>query len=208
VRALLLSALAASCGDPLVDGNFAGDPLFSVQAIVVGANSDSVVPKHPTLGIGWKSYAETQLRLDEITTIETQRFPAIVELELYDVPQRDPLILPTMERIVEADVGCPVMFDDVDGDGAFTARDQLLAVSWNQLLVYVRGEVGPFTMDGPFRLTGEDVDGYRVFEGICDENGDPSGQLRPAPDGQPIEVTFLDEPNKFVHPESDCTRFF
>jgi hypothetical protein len=211
VRPWLLLGLAAACGDPLVDGNFVGDPLFSAQALVVGAQSDSVDPAHPMMAIGWKSYDADGWNLDEITRVEARGFPAIVELSIFDPPQHDPLILPTMGRLVEAHVGCPVMFDDVDGDGVITEDDQLIAVSWNQLLVFVRGEAGAFTMDGPFRLTGNDVDdSYRVFEGICDEHGDPTGELRPAREGQPIEVTFLDEPNEFpdVHPASDCTRFF
>jgi hypothetical protein len=213
VRSIWCSALVlAACGDPLADGDFVGEPMVNVQAIVCGAQSDRISPLNPHLGIGWKSYDNPGWSLDDVTAVHTPSFPAIVDVELFDPPlSHAPLVLPTERRLVEADVGCPVMFDDLDYDGRFGEADVLLAVSWNHLLVFVRGEARAFTHDGPFRLTGDDRDGsYRLFEGVCDEQGAPTGELRPAWEGQPIEVTFLEAPDTLPveRHEKDCTAFF
>jgi len=177
VRGLLLVAVLAACGDPLANGEFGGDVKLSFQAIVCGEQSSEIVPINPRLGVLWKS--SDGYSLNEVTPVATEiGFPQVVEVDLFDRPPSD------------AELGCPILFDDLDGDEAFNEKnDPILAVSWNQLI-------------------GFEAEAYRMRQGVCDEEGLPTGQLAEIKD-RPIDVSFLQKPGDLTPPETNaCVMFF
>ncbi len=211
--ALLLATLSAACGDPLAPGDFLGDSRMHLEGIVCGTEG-KIPSAQPTVGVLWKwlDRGEAHSVLPRVTTIPTESYPAYFATDIYDLPPvEESNVFMTADGPVTADVGCPVMFDDVDGDGAFGAGDTIMAVAWDQLVLYVRGDRPTaeastlpltFETDAPMRP------GYRLLEGACEGDG-PSDRLRTAAPDSLVNISVLEKPG--VMPESPpvtCIHFF
>jgi hypothetical protein len=184
VRRLLPVVLALSaCGDPLANGNFEGDVKMSFEAIVCGDQHESIAPANPQLGILWKQVGPQgrSWKMTEVTPVDTPVFPAVVEVDVLEAPPRD------------ADLGCPILFDDLNGDELYGNEEPILAVSWNQFLGFDPSE-----------------ESFGLVEGICDEAGAPSGEVNHFAD-RAVNVTFLDQPSLSIPTTAApgaCVPFF
>ncbi len=205
MRLVLALLLLAACGDPLANGDFVGDAKLSLDAIVCGTTGD-VVAAHPKFGIFWKSQYAGALTnvITNIAPLETT-FPANVQLEIFDPPPTSPPTVGSSEGFVQADVGCPALFDDIDDDGIFDHDDRFLAVSWSELIVYVHGESRYRMASAPYQLdvlpqAGE----FGLYRGTCDAEGQPSGGLVSSKNDHPLDVHFLSATDA----SPSCVRFF
>lgn len=210
---LIAALLSAACGDPIAPGDFEGESRMHLEGIVWGDAVPEDASK-PTVGILWKWFDRhrEQWALGQISSLEVVSFPVHFTTEIYDLPPTvEPNTFSSDGANVEADVGCPVVFDDRDGDGRYGSSDELLAVSWNHLLVYVHEGAGsqPSPLSFHFDTAEPIAPGYRLVQGVC-EKGAPSGRLSFAPDGALVPITLLQTPGMMPEtpPDNACIRFF
>jgi hypothetical protein len=147
-RLALCIALSTGCGN-LVDGEYLGDAVIRLAAIVQG---DVAPARSPVVGVAWLGYAGLADPLDGLQTTELPitsiLFPSSFSFDVVGAP-------PDVGRYITADdsriipatmrVGRLIVLDDVDRDGRFTvdaagvvvAPDRLIAVAARQALMYV-----------------------------------------------------------------------
>lgn len=210
----IAALLLAACGDPIASGDYEGESRMHLEGIVCGHDDVTVEAERPTVGVLWKWYdAEGErVAFGQVSSIPTTSFPAHFAMDIFDLPPADaPNAFASPGGDLQADVGCPVVFDDHDADGEYGMGDEILAVSWNHLLVYVHDDPSALSSMLPLRFdAAEPVSpGYRVVQGVC-EDGQPSGRLTFAPDGAVVPITVLETPDKMPEepPAEACIRFF
>jgi hypothetical protein len=209
----LLIIVMPACGEGIVSGDFRGDPLLTVHGLVCGMET-SLEPVAPKAGLLWKHPGERELAftISAITPV-AEPFPALFELPLFDPPPASSTERYETDRgDVIGGLGCPVVFDDLDRDGTFSAGDHFLAIAWNQLILYVGersevGRVGVQKLVGAERLKA----GYQLVRGVC-EDGERTELLERTGDLELVDVSLLNAPSDTpAAPPSDvrsCVSFF
>jgi hypothetical protein len=143
MRYLALALALVSCGDPLADGHYLGEPLYRLEGWVELELSPDALTANDTQGelrvaVFWAPARGENFRLDIATeqAVETTGFfPAKFEITLYEPP--DPSLYRTIDDGKgELAVALLLAYLDVDKDGRWDrdtdwlvggARDQLLA---------------------------------------------------------------------------------
>ena len=200
-----------ACGDPIAPGDFIGQPRMEIEGIISGDQAPLDISR-PSFGILWKWFdAEDQKwTLGPITAVPASSFPAHFTAAIYDLPPAGATnSYSSSGGTVGADVGCPVIFDDRDGDGVFFAADQLIAVSWRHLIVYVREQPSADTPGLPIQLVGGLRPGYRLMEGVCHDNGD-FDLLQPVAPTTQADIRFIKGTGTLAEqrPDDACIRSF
>ncbi len=144
MRHLALALALVSCGDPLADGHYLGEPLFSVSGFVHLVIPGSAIEGPETEGplrvaVFWAPARGDSFRLDGATeqAVETTGFfPAKFEVTLYEPPD------PSLYRSIddgEGDLAVALLlaYLDVNRDGRWErGLDRLVGGAQNQLLAY------------------------------------------------------------------------
>ncbi|MCB9738719.1 MAG: hypothetical protein H6747_05580 [Deltaproteobacteria bacterium] len=143
--ALLTVLWAVGCSDALVDGDWPGEALLTLEGAVQQkpekAGEDASTPSG-TLRmallwsqIGGSSGPQQPLATAAAQTLSTAVFPARYRLDLYAPPAADALGDASVHGQVA--VGTVVVYVDADGDGAFDAAvDSLIGGGVGRLLLY------------------------------------------------------------------------
>jgi hypothetical protein len=148
LAATAAALLLAGCGDPLVDGDYRGEPLIRLAGRIEGDAKTSSI-QSPYLGIIWVIYDfssgdETGRVVTSLVPVPDAKFPGTFELALFDPPP--PEAFNELFGVRYA-MGAIVALDDVDGDRRFTVdpvtgtlegADRFFGSSFSyQLLLYV-----------------------------------------------------------------------
>ena len=161
--------LTAAC-DPAVDGSYHGEAQLTVHGLVCAVGE--MPATEPALGIAWKRFGPgEEILAGEIGPIDLTRLPAAFSFPLYESPPASSdTLLPGPDGELRASIGIPVLYDDVDGDGAFTAGEAGLAGP-DRLLGVTRGQV-VMVLPG--------ADRYQLAEASCDGDALVGFEDRPA----------------------------
>jgi hypothetical protein len=169
------------CGDPLVNGDFAGDATIHLAATVAVIVDR---PERTRVGALWLGYSATRTPLagiePEVLPVSSVRFPPLFTFDVLAAPPSVGHYTTADARIVpcEARFARFILFDDVDGNGALAvdeqgrlaAPDRLLARASEHLLLFVSRlpEVRMLengALDGALLTRWEDTSrGYHVVE--------------------------------------------
>jgi len=173
------ASLLAACSSA-VQGDYAGDPQFTIRGVLSGP-APSPTPSAPSIGILWYDFAASgDLSAGEVLPITATSFPANFSFDLLALPPAPALnVFHDSGGAVDGvlGIGYILAFDDVDGDGTFApnaggdgvaAPDQLIGRVNDQVLVYVDtrpadGSMGAALFTDPSQL----LPGYQLVAGIC-----------------------------------------
>jgi hypothetical protein len=205
---------AAACGDPLLPADYPGTPMMTLNGFI----SLSTVPveaKRPILAIQWKWLDPSTRALfasfGPYEPIGMTTLPSTFELDVVDLP---PEVVRRSyavgDRFIDCEVGCPVVFDDLDGNGTHDLDEPLIAISLDQLVVHVEDASGGAMTDSRFQFEDGDrvTSGFHLVEGVCGSSV-PNGTLRFIDSGTEVDVRLLD-PVTHQMPsvaEGNCTHF-
>lgn len=164
--ALALSAvslLGTACGDPLVDGRYRGEPLFTMSGTVIADESfaEEMVDFDTSdlhISIEWSEWEGENERggydLEEVETLTS--FPAQFEMRIYQPPPLEALFETDWLPGHEIAVGRPLLYLDDDGDRRWdTDEDEVLGGAIDTVLVYVEPDWDDETDEAEW---GEEVD--------------------------------------------------
>ena len=195
-RAAALLLLASACGDPIVDGDYLGEPLFRVSGRIEGDAGTSRIHS-PWLAMLWAELQDGEVGeprlIVTMAPISDHRFPGSFTIDFYDVPPPS-VQMPLLGHRVA--MGIAVVVDDVDGNGRFEVDpvvgvippDRMFGWAQDQTILYV-AEVGSERCQrwafGDAVAPGA---GYHVATwGACD-TGTP---FEIQPPGEPLVVTLF-----------------
>lgn len=136
---VIACALGACVGDPAVDATYRGEALHELEGLVCAVGRlDSSTTK---LGIVWTTLTAgggSALATGETQSIDARDLPADFHMPLFVEPPAN--VATTMrlgDALVPVDVGLPIMFDDLDGDGVWTdEHEPLLGAARGQVLLH------------------------------------------------------------------------
>jgi hypothetical protein len=209
--AVLALCTSAACGDPLVRSDYEGTPMIAVHGIISLAAAP-VTATNPLVGIQWKAIEDGNVSstYGPVKSIGMTALPSTFELDVVDAPPREVRrSYPIGDRMIDCEVGCPVVFDDLDGDGQRGANEPLLAVSLDQLIVHIDGIDAGAALDARFTFIDSKLaePGFHLVQGVC-QGGVPGTLAFIQPDSE-VDVRLLD-PTMRMSPtptEGNCTRF-
>jgi len=177
--ATLLLLATAGCGDRLVDGAFSGDATVRLHATAQFAVGAAQRPRVAALWLGYGAAADSWQGVETtVLPVSSVGFPPSFTFDVLTAPPgagryatRDARIVPAVVRFARF-----VLFDDLDGDdalaldgaGAVTSPDLLLARTAQHLLLFVdQPAENPTALDGADTLLTDWEDagpGYHVIE--------------------------------------------
>ncbi len=106
-----------TCGDPVVEKGFRGEPRFSFTGEVATANSETTFEHALRAAVFWSVDGDTSLgaKLVEHSAISVAvRFPGLFEVNVFERP----LDLAWAEPEADIRVGLVLVYEDLNGDGA------------------------------------------------------------------------------------------
>lgn len=174
----LLGLLVAGCGDPLVGGDYEGEPLLTLRGEII-VNEALGADVHPGVAVLWATPEASSPLVEPAVEVITW-FPSRYELSLY-LPPSDDVIFESPLNGKKNALGAPVVFLDDDDDGQFTVGEERVAgASGASLLIWEDEEaayhVYRLDQDGcptGVRASGDD-EGEASVELLI---GDPCGRL-------------------------------
>ena len=138
------AALALSaCGDPLVDGRYRGEPLFTLSGTVIadeGVAYEDWADGDVRISIEWSEWKGTEARggydVEQLETLTS--FPAQFEVNIYQPPDLDALFWAPWLPGYEVAVGRPLLYLDRNQDGRWdVGSDEVIGGAFDTVLVYV-----------------------------------------------------------------------
>jgi hypothetical protein len=153
MRALALLVLAASCGDPIVDTSYRGEPIWYVEGTISAPDQlDGLdLGDEVRASLFWipnLSQQEEPVMIEQTSVTAEIRFPATFEVRVFEPP--------AFQHFVESDyryaAALLLIYVDEDRDGFYGGFDYVVGGTFNKVLVFAR-EMVPAT-DGP---TNEDI---------------------------------------------------
>lgn len=143
------AAHLAACGDPLVDGRYRGEPLFTLSGTVVADESiawedwEAWEEGEVRIGLEWAEWeGEGERGGYDVEELEiTTSFPAQFEVHIYQPPSLDALFWTPWLPGHEVAVARPLLYLDRDGDSRWDLdEDEVLGGTFDTVLVYVEPE--------------------------------------------------------------------
>lgn len=187
---VIACALGACVGDPAVDVSYEGEALHEMKGLVCAVGRlDSPTTK---LGVAWTTLspsAASSLVTGETQAIDARDLPADFRMPLFvEPPANMSTTMRLGDALVPVDVGLPIMFDDLDGDGIWAGdAEPLLGAARGQVLLHA----GTATQVGDSGLALSALsEGYSVANASC-ANGGLTGFDVIAPDTR-IEIWLLE----------------
>jgi hypothetical protein len=147
MRHAILALALLSCGDPLVDGRYLGEPLYRVTGWVhlelpteaLDSASDTSTAGALRVAVFWAPAKGESIRLDgavEQAVATTGLFPAKFEVTLYEPPDRA-LYREVDDGEGEVALALLLAYLDVDGDGRWDRdSERLVGGAHERLLAY------------------------------------------------------------------------
>lgn len=161
-------ALGACVGDPAVDATYEGEALLELNGLVCAVGR--IDSPTTTLGVAWTTLspsAATTLVTGESQTIDARDLPADFRMPLFVEPPAN--ISTTMrlgDALVPVDVGLPILFDDLDGDGIWAGElEPLLGAARGQVVLHAG--TGAHIADSGLALGAQLSDGYSIANASC-----------------------------------------
>lgn len=159
-------ALGACVGDPAVDATYEGEALLELNGLVcaVGRIDSSTT----TLGVAWTTLSPTTTSLvtGESQNIDARDLPADFRMPLFVEPPAN--VSSTMrlgDALVAVDVGLPILFDDLDGDGLWAGEmEPLLGAARGQVVLHAGS--GAQTADSGLTIS-QLSEGYTIANASC-----------------------------------------
>jgi len=144
----------SSCGDPLVDGTYRGQPLFVLGGTIqLASDAPTYDPDHVRVAVLWIGAEQLELFGEGVSESE---FPARYQFSIYEEP-----VAGAYQDTPDADgrfaVARVILFEDDDLDGTVDPGERLLGGSDEELLAYF-----PDAGTSDF-LGGQHPAGYRVM---------------------------------------------
>lgn len=140
---VLLALGSCACGDALVGSGYQGEPLMvlSGQVIIEEALADPL--GEARVAVHWSSQGEFGYQHQQETEVVTS-FPAQYTLALYTPPPGEVHYQPRHANHPMA-MGVPIVYDDLDGDGAFDEGEGVIGGAQDVMVLYVveADEIGP-----------------------------------------------------------------
>lgn len=146
LAAALAAALASACGDPLVDGRYRGEPLFTLSGTVIADESvawEDWEVGEVRVGLEWAEWEGDEERGGyDVEELEIRTsFPAQFEVHIYQPPSLDALFWTPWLPGHEVAVARPLLYLDRDGDSRWDIdEDEVLGGTFDTVLVYVEPE--------------------------------------------------------------------
>jgi len=140
-RALPL-LLVCACGDPLVEGDYPGEPLLTLTGLVRYAD-DYDEPDAPILVAVLWSEDQDSSQEGVAVRVSTQ-FPGEYSLDLYNPPD-DALLEPTpLDPDLLSGIAAPVVYADEDGDEVYTSGvDSIWGGTDEAAILYLSADLAP-----------------------------------------------------------------
>lgn len=169
MRRLVVASLAvlAACGDPAVDGTYEGEPRLELDGLVCAVgNMDATT----ALGVAWTVLGDDGRAIDvvpgEAQPIDAGLLPAEFRVSLFELPPIDvaTAIVGDDGVVANVAVGVPILFDDLDGDGAWQVAEPVLGASRGQVILY--GGASEAGSDAALELEGI-PNGYALGKARC-----------------------------------------
>lgn len=154
--------LVLGCGDPLVEGDYRGEPLIEIEGTInVAADSELTSSEQDMVRVGllWVGAAEQA----DVQGSAESSFPARYRMKLFArPPDRAMVQLPDRDGLYGT--ARIVLYIDADGDEQLDALERVVGASTDKVLTY-------FTASEPTSLVRGDVlTGYQVMNVFgCDE---------------------------------------
>lgn len=136
---LVLGLALLSCGDAVVERGFRGEALFTFTGEVASVNSETTFDHPLRAALFWSADGRTALDgpLVEETSIGVAvRFPGIFEINVFEPPPE----VAWTDPAADYRVGLVLVYEDVDGDGAFQPAE-LRGGARNIGLFYVERDI-------------------------------------------------------------------
>lgn len=183
--------LLCACGDPLVSGDYAGEPLLTLTGQVRYAD-DYVEPDAPILvDILWSERQDESQK--GVAVMVSTQFPGEYTLTLYNPPEADLLVPTPLDANVYSGIGAPVVYADEDGDGTYVPDTDLLWGGTDDVaILYLSDDLAaPAGVTNPDGSPAETIDaGFHLIgvdEHFCDQVSPPD-----LLDDQDVELTVSD----------------
>lgn len=139
---LHLLALSA-CGDPLVDDQYRGEPIFVVQGRIESFTAPAGIrfEDYQTLAaLFWVTDLNSSGAFVEQSSVSTRvSFPATFELQVFEAPRPEHFL--TLADGTRLAFGALLVYIDVDGNGHYSDGDRLIGGSGRTGLLYAESEV-------------------------------------------------------------------
>ncbi len=133
--AIATAAGLAACGDPLADADYQGLPLMELSGQVLLEEALQGVEGQVRVAVYWSSQQEEHgIQHQQETEVGTS-FPALYSLKLYTPPPDEVFYQPRHAPHAMA-LGVPIVYDDVDLDGAFDEGEPVLGGAQATLVLY------------------------------------------------------------------------
>ncbi len=149
MRALLLPAAAAfavlglsACGDPLVDGDYRGEPLYTLSGTVIAdlAPEDYGWPEGELrISIDWAEWeGEEEHGAYDVEQLETiTSFPAQFDIHIYHPPPEEAFFESPWIPGTQIAIGTPLLYIDEFANGSWAFEDEeVVGGSFDTVLVY------------------------------------------------------------------------
>ena len=141
-RMLVLAFLALSCGDPIVDNTYRGEPIWFVEGTI------NAPDKLDGLSLGdevraslfWipnLSVQDQPVLVEQSSVTAEVRFPATFEVRVFEPPSVTHFVA-FDDRYAAALL---LIYIDEDLDGVYSARDRVVGGTLNKVLLFARSEV-------------------------------------------------------------------
>ena len=148
MRRILFALLSISCGDPILDTAYRGEPIWFAEGTINAPEQleglklgDEV--RASLFWIPNLSKDENPVLVEQTSVTAEVRFPATFEVRVFE--------LPALDHYVESDgryaAALLLIYVDEDRDGFYSGYDRLVGGTLNKVLVFAR-EVVP-AEDGP-----------------------------------------------------------
>ncbi len=139
---VILMFLAASCGSPLVDGTYRGEPLFHFEGIIFSVLEDIPEEGKTKVALGWSRTEPDHFDLDLLSiqdSLSTHvRFPSVFEINVFYPPE--PSFLDSLDTPWA--LAYLLVFEDHNGNGDLD-DDEFIGGAPEQALLYAPNHLAP-----------------------------------------------------------------
>lgn len=164
-RLLLLLGLAG-CG-ALVDANWLGTPMLTLEGTIYAEALEEIPPESLRVAIFWDR--DGGPGTEQVVGTSTS-FPARYAMDLYEPPPAAAMIeLDGPDGVVRLALGRPMLYADIDGDGAWTEQqDPLMGGSAETVIVFADAASYAGIEFASTFIDGELTDGFQLMSSVGD----------------------------------------
>lgn len=137
----------AGCGDPLIDGNYRGEPLFTIRGtITVGENAGAYASASTRVAVLWIGARQQELFGQGVSQ---SSFPAQYSLTIYSEPTEGAQqVIPRAQQTYA--LARIVLYQDVNGNEQLDLGERLIGGSDDKLIAYFPESGTAEAVGGPF----------------------------------------------------------